>query len=49
MVAWAFFLAILTDCALPADVSRVFDEYLTLGTAGGSEALLVVHKALLRR
>jgi hypothetical protein len=43
------FLAILTDCALPADVSRVFDEYLTLDNVGGSEAVVVVHKALLGR
>lgn len=40
------FHAILTDCALPTDVSRVFRDYLTIAYSGAFETYLVVHKAL---
>jgi hypothetical protein len=43
------FHAVLTDCALPTDVSRVFDDYLTIAYRGAFETYLVVHKALWRR
>ena len=38
--------AVLTDCALPGEVSRAFAEYLTVGRPG-HEGILVVDRALL--